>query len=44
MSGDEIIKRLKDIKQDVLNVNLKSAMKKIDYLEDDIFMYRRNSL
>ncbi len=44
MDGNEIIERLKDIRKDVLNVNLKSAMKKIDYLEDDIFMYKNNSL
>ncbi len=44
MDGNEIIKRLKDIREDVVNVNLKSAMKKIDYLEDDIFMYRNNCL
>ena len=44
MDGKEIIERLKDIRKDVLNINLKSAMKKIDYLEDDIFMYKDNCL
>ena len=40
MSGEEIIKRLKVIKQDVWNVDLKDANIKIDYLIDDIFMYK----
>ncbi len=44
MSGEEIIERLKVIKQDVWNVELKDANKKIDYLIDDIFMYKNNCL
>ena len=32
MNGKEIIERLKDIRKDTLNVNLKTAMKKIDLL------------
>jgi hypothetical protein len=44
MDGKEIIKRLKEIRVDVLNVNLRQAMLKIDYLMDDIFMYKDNSL
>ena len=32
MYGKEIIERLKDIRKDTLNVNLKTAMKKIDHL------------
>ncbi len=44
MDGNEIIKRLKDVKQDVSNVELKQAMLKIDYIIDDIFMYKNNSL
>ena len=44
MDGKEIIKRLKEIRVDVLNVNLRQAMYKIDYLMDDIFMYKNNSL
>jgi len=44
MDGKEIIKRLKEIRVDVLNVNLRQAMQKIDYLMDDIFMYKDNSL
>ena len=32
MNGKEIIERLKDIRKDTLNVNLKTAMKKIDHL------------
>ena len=44
MDGKEIIKRLKEIRVDVSNVNLRQAMQKIDYLMDDIFMYKDNSL
>ena len=44
MSGEEIIRRLKDIKQDVWNIEPKKANQKIDYLIDDIFMYKNNSL
>ena len=44
MSGVEIIERLKGIKENVLNVNLPKAMQDIDYLVDDIFMYKNNSL
>jgi|TARA_R110000796_G_scaffold144074_3_gene260784 hypothetical protein len=44
MDGNEIIKRLKDVRQDVSNVELKQAMLKIDYIIDDIFMYKNNSL
>ncbi|MDC0539893.1 hypothetical protein OAO15_00120 [bacterium] len=44
MQGKEIIERLKDIKKDVLNVESKKAMLKIDYLIDDIYMYKSQSL
>ena len=44
MDGVEIIERLKEIRAEVSDVNLKSAMQKIDYLVDDIFMYKNNSL
>ena len=44
MDGKEIIKRLKEIRVDVSNVNLRQAMLKIDYLMDDIYMYKDNSL
>jgi predicted RNA-binding protein with PIN domain len=44
MDGKEIIKRLKEIKPLILNVELKKANQKIDYLIDDIFMYKNNSL
>tara|TARA_B100000780_G_scaffold157045_1_gene109839 strand:+ start:465 stop:599 length:135 start_codon:yes stop_codon:yes gene_type:complete len=44
MDGNEIIARLKDVRQDVSNVELKQAMLKIDYIIDDIFMYKNNSL
>ncbi len=44
MDGNEIIKRLKDVRQDVSNVNLPQTIQKIDYIIDDIFMYKNNSL
>ena len=44
MQGIEIIERLRDIKKDVLNVDSKDAMRKIDYLIDDIYLYRQQSL
>ena len=44
MSGEEIIERLKEVKKDVWNVNLKEANKKIDYISDDNFMYKNNCL
>ena len=44
MSGEEIITRLKEVREDVSNVNLPKAMKKIDYIIDDIFMYKNNCL
>ena len=44
MSGEEIIERLNDVRKDVSDVNLPQAMKKIDYIIDDIFMYKNNSL
>ncbi len=44
MQGNEIIERLKEVKQLVWNVELKEANTKIDYIIDDIYMYRNNSL
>ena len=44
MSGEEIIERLKFIRENVSNVNLPKAMQDIDYLIDDIFMYKSNCL
>lgn len=44
MSGEEIIERLKFIRENVSNVNLPKAMQDIDYLIDDIFMYKNNCL
>lgn len=44
MSGVEIIERLKVIRENVSNVNLPEAIQGIDYLVDDIFMYKNNSL
>lgn len=44
MQGNEIIERLKEVKELVLNVELKEANIKIDYIIDDIYMYKNNSL
>ena len=44
MQGKEIIERLIEIKKEVLNVDQKKAMNKIDYLIDDIYMYKNHSL
>jgi len=44
MKGTEIIERLKEIREETANVNLKQAMQKIDYLIDDIYMYKQHSL
>jgi hypothetical protein len=44
MGGEEIIKTLRSIREDVSNVDLKKAMLKIDYLIDDIYMYKSQSL
>jgi hypothetical protein len=41
MSGLEIIERLKKIKTQISD---KDAIQRIDYLIDDIFMYKNNSL
>ena len=44
MQGKEIIERLREIKKEVLNVDQKKAMNKIDYLIDYIYMYKNHSL
>jgi len=44
MQGKEIIERLREIKKEVLNVDQRKAMNKIDYLIDDIYMYKNHSL
>ena len=44
MDGVEIIERLKIIRKEISNVNTNKAIKKLDYLIDDIFMYKNNSL
>mgnify|MGYP001231479822 FL=1 len=41
MDGVEIIERLKKIKAQISD---KDAIQRIDYLIDDIFMYKNNSL
>jgi hypothetical protein len=44
MSGEEIIEKLKQIKELVNDDCPKMASERIDYLIDDIFMYKTNSL
>lgn len=44
MSGEEIIKQLEQIKNQIRDVNLKDATKQIDYLIEDIIMYKYNTL
>ena len=44
MSGDEIIVRLKKVKELIKENNIKQAQLNINYIIDDIFMYKINSL
>ena len=44
MSGDEIIDRLKKVKELIKEDNIKQALLHINYIIDDIFMYKNNSL
>ena len=44
MSGDEIIQRLKKIKELINEGNIKQAHLNINYIVDDIFMYKKNCL
>jgi len=44
MSGKEIIEKLEEIKTEVRKVNLKGAIRLIEYLIEDIRMYKQNSL
>lgn len=44
MQGEEIIKNLKQIKQLIKEDAPQIAMMRIDFLIDDIFMYKKNSL
>mgnify|MGYP001301649417 FL=1 len=44
MSGDEIIQRLKKIKELIDENNIKQAKLNINYIVDDIFMYKNNCL
>jgi hypothetical protein len=44
MSGDEIIDRLKKVKELIREDNIKQAQLNINYIIDDIFMYKNNSL
>lgn len=44
MSGEEIIEKLKQIKELINDDCPKIAIERIDYLIDDIFMYKTNSL
>ena len=44
MSGAEIIDRLKKVKELIKEDNIKQAQLNINYIIDDIFMYKNNSL
>ena len=44
MSGEEIIDRLKEVKKLIGEGNLENAQLKINYIIDDIFMYKKNCL
>lgn len=44
MSGDEIIVRLKKVNELIKENNIKQAQLNINYIIDDIFMYKNNSL
>ena len=44
MGGDEIIDRIKEVKQLIRNNDLVKAQLKLNYIIDDIFMYKNNSL
>ena len=44
MQGEEIIKQLKQIKQLIKEDAPQIAMMRIDFLIDDIFMYKKNCL
>lgn len=44
MQGEEIIKQLKQIKQLIKEEAPQIAMMRIDFLIDDIFMYKKNCL
>ena len=44
MSGEEIIDRLKEVKKLIDEDNLENAQLKINYIIDDIFMYKKNCL
>ena len=44
MSGEEIIDRLKKVKKLINEENIKQAQLNINYIIDDIFMYKSNSL
>ena len=44
MSGQEIIDRLKIVKELIDANNIKQAQLNINYIVDDIYMYKNNSL
>ena len=44
MSGDEIIDRLKKVKELIKEDNIKQAQLNINYIIDDIYMYKNNCL
>ncbi len=44
MSGEDIIKRLNKIKKLIKENNIKQAQLDINYIIDDIYMYKKNCL
>ena len=44
MGGDEIIDRIKEVKKLIGSNDLVKAQLKLNYIIDDIFMYKNNSL
>jgi len=44
MSGEEIIERLNKVKKLIDNNNIKQAQLDLNYIIDDIFLYRKQCL
>tara|TARA_R100001463_G_scaffold86083_1_gene141015 strand:+ start:44 stop:178 length:135 start_codon:yes stop_codon:yes gene_type:complete len=44
MSGEEIIKRINKVKKLIDNGNIKQAQLDLNYIIDDIFLYRKQCL
>lgn len=44
MSGEDIIKRVNEVKELIIREEYDLALKYSDYIIDDIYMYRKNCL